>query len=82
MPDHLEVVTYERTQVNAEGTLLFSGTCTGSRPSPVMGLPPFAGLVECVQSCRTHPGRGVQQPYWSRRPWSIIRLGVNKGKGI
>ena len=23
---------------------------------------------------RTHP-EGVQQPYWSRRPWSIIRLG-------
>jgi hypothetical protein len=33
-----------------------------------------------LRSGPTHPGRRVQQPYWSRRPWSIIRLGENEGR--
>jgi hypothetical protein len=38
--------------------------------------------VECIQAWQKNPGMGVQQPYWSRRWCSIIRLAANEEKGI
>jgi hypothetical protein len=39
-----------------------------------------AGAV--LEAWQKNPGMGVQQPYWSRRFWSIIRLAANEEKGI
>jgi hypothetical protein len=35
-----------------------------------------------LEAWQKNPGMGVQQPYWSRRFWSIIRLAANEEKGI
>ena len=35
-----------------------------------------------LEAWQKNPGMRVQQPYWSRRFWSIIRREANKEKGI
>ena len=41
----------------------------------------LAGRWRASRRVRSALGNGVQQPYWSPPPWSIIRGGANEGKG-